>query len=171
MRSIRILIFSFITIMEATLSQAQTMGKYASVNGIKMYYEIHGTGHPLVLLHGGGSTINTSFGGILPALAKTNMVIAVELQAHGHTDDREAPETFEQDAADVAELLTQLNISKADLFGFSNGAHTATEMAIKHPEKVRRLILASTFYKKKWCTGRLLGKYGQSKIQQYATGV
>jgi len=133
--------------MASTHSNSQT-GRYADVNGIKMYYEIHGTGNPLVLLHGGGSTIYTTFGRILPALAKTHRVIAIELQAHGHTSDRDAPETFTQDADDVVELLRQLNISKADIFGFSNGCHTAIEMAIKHPEKVRRLIIASAFYKR-----------------------
>src|SRR6478752_2163170 len=125
---------------------------HASVNGIKMYYELHGAAdashRPLVLLHGGGSTIQTTFGRILPLLAKTHQVIAVELQAHGHTNDRDAPETFEQDAADVSELLKQLNITKADIFGFSNGGHTAMEMAIRHPEQVRKLIIASAFYKR-----------------------
>ena len=71
---------------------------YAPVNGINMYYEIHGTGEPLVLIHGGGSTIQTSFGRILPLLAQQFKVIAVELQAHGHTSDRNSPESFEQDA-------------------------------------------------------------------------
>jgi pimeloyl-ACP methyl ester carboxylesterase len=131
-----------------TQLQAQLPGQYANVNGIKMYYEIHGAGSPLVLLHGGGSTIYTSFGRILPPLAATRRVIAIELQAHGHTGDRDAPETFTQDAADVAELLKQLNIPKADILGFSNGGQTAMELAIKHPEKVRKVIIASAFYKR-----------------------
>lgn len=121
-------------------------GNYADVNGIKMYYEIHGAGFPLVLIHGGGSTIQTSFGTILPSLAKTHKVIAVELQAHGHTSDRDAPETFAQDADDVAELLTQLNIESADIFGFSNGGQNGLELALRHPEKVHKLIIASAFY-------------------------
>lgn len=126
----------------------ETKGQYADVNGMKMYYEIHGSGQPLVLIHGGGSTIGTSFGTILPLLAKTHKVIAVELQAHGHTSDRDAPETFEQDADDVAELLRQLDIKGADIFGFSNGGNTAMKLAMRHPDKVRRLILASTFYQR-----------------------
>ena len=146
MKSIKGIIFSLI-IMTTTVAQAQT-GQYADVNGIKMYYEIHGSGSPLVLLHGGGSTIHTTFGTILPALAKTHKVIAIELQAHGHTGDRDAPESFEQDAADVAELLKQLNIDKADIFGFSNGGQTAMEMGIKHPDRVHKLIIASAFYKR-----------------------
>jgi pimeloyl-ACP methyl ester carboxylesterase len=121
---------------------------YAAVNNIKMYYEIHGTGYPLVLIHGGGSTIQTTFGRILPVLAKTHLVIAVEMQAHGRTSDRDAPESFEQDANDIAELLTQLNIKHADIFGFSNGGQTAMQLAISHPEKVSRLIIASAFYKR-----------------------
>lgn len=130
--------------MKASNSNAQ--GKYADINGIKMYYEIHGSGYPLVLLHGGGSTIKTTFSTILPELAKTHQVIAVELQAHGHTGDRAAPETFDQDAADVAELLKQLNIPKADIFGFSNGGQTAMVMGMKHADRVNKLIIASAFY-------------------------
>ncbi|MBS1601328.1 MAG: alpha/beta hydrolase [Bacteroidetes bacterium] len=129
------------------IAQAQ-VGHFANVNGIRMYYEIHGSGSPLVLLHGGGSTIHTSFGRILPDLAKTHQVIAIELQAHGHTADRNAPVTFEQDAADVAELLQQLHIRRADIFGFSNGGQTALEIGIKHPGIVNKLVVASAFYKR-----------------------
>lgn len=127
---------------------AQVTGKHAAVNGIQMYYEVHGSGQPLVLIHGGGSTIKTNFSRIIPILAKTHKVIAVELQAHGHTPDRDAPETFEQDADDVAELLRQINITSADILGFSNGGNTAMRIATRHPERVRRLVVASSFYKK-----------------------
>jgi pimeloyl-ACP methyl ester carboxylesterase len=121
---------------------------YAPVNSLKMYYEIHGEGQPLVLIHGGGSTIGTSFGRIIPELAKHRQVIAVELQAHGHTSDRETPESFEQDADDVAALVKFLHIQKADFFGFSNGGNTTMQIAIRHPELVRRIILGSSFYKR-----------------------
>jgi pimeloyl-ACP methyl ester carboxylesterase len=121
---------------------------YANVNGIRMYYEIHGTGQPLVLIHGGGSTINTAFDKLIPLFAKTHRVVAMELQAHGRTSDRSTPESFEQDADDVAELLKQLNINNADIFGFSNGGNTTMQIAIRHPEKVRRLIIASAMYKR-----------------------
>ena len=127
---------------------AQSNGRYANVHGLKMYYEVHGNGFPLVLIHGGGSTIGTTFGRILPALVKTHKVIAVEMQAHGHTADIDRPLSFEQDADDVAELLKQLHISKADIFGFSNGASTTLEIAIRHPELVNKIIVASTMYKK-----------------------
>jgi len=129
-------------------SQTQGTGRYADINGLKMYYEVHGSGSPLVLLHGGGSTIYTTFGRILPELAKSHQIIAVELQAHGHSGDRDAPETFKQDADDVAGLLRQLNVAKADIFGFSNGGQTTLEIAMRHPEKVRKLIIASAFYKR-----------------------
>lgn len=127
--------------------QPQT-GRYATVNGLKMYYEIHGSGKPLVLLHGGGSTIMSTFGRILPELAKEHQVIAVELQAHGHTPDIDRPLSFEQDADDVAALLKQLRIEKTDLMGFSNGGTTCLQIALRHPERVNKLVLASTTYKR-----------------------
>jgi pimeloyl-ACP methyl ester carboxylesterase/uncharacterized protein YndB with AHSA1/START domain len=121
---------------------------YSQVNGISMYYEIHGAGEPLVLIHGGGSTIDTTFGKILPLLSDKYKVVAVELQAHGRTSDRDAPESFEQDADDVAALLGNLNISRASFFGFSNGGSTAMQIAMRHPEITENLILASAFYKR-----------------------
>jgi pimeloyl-ACP methyl ester carboxylesterase len=119
---------------------------YADVNGIKMYYEIYGEGKPLVLIHGGGSTIQTSFQRIIPGLSANRKIIAVELQAHGRTDDRNAPLSFEQDADDVASLLKNLSIEKADFLGFSNGGSTTMQIAIRHPEMVDKIIVASSFY-------------------------
>ncbi|RYD80683.1 MAG: alpha/beta hydrolase [Sphingobacteriales bacterium] len=122
---------------------------YAPVNGIKMYYEIRGEGKiPLVLIHGGGSTIETSFGNLIPLLADYGKIIAVELQAHGRTSDRNAPETFEQDADDVAELLKYLKIDKANLLGFSNGGTTSLQIAIRHPEIVQKIVAVSAVYKR-----------------------
>ena len=120
---------------------------YSKVNGLDMYYEMHGQGKPLVLIHGGGSTIETSFGNIIPLLSKSRQVIAMELQAHGHTGDRGSDLSFEQDADDVAALLKNLQIKKADFLGFSNGGHTAIEIALRHKTIVGKIILASTFYK------------------------
>jgi pimeloyl-ACP methyl ester carboxylesterase len=119
---------------------------YSEVNGLRMYYEIYGTGSPLVLIHGGGSTIQTTFGRLIPLLAHGRQIIAVELQAHGHTSDRDADLSFEQDADDVAGLLKNIGITKADFLGFSNGGQTAIEIALRYPQIVNRLILASTFY-------------------------
>lgn len=114
---------------------------YSDVNGLKMYYEIHGQGKPIVLIHGGGSTIQTSFEKLIPLLAKNRKVIALELQAHGRTSDRNLDLSFEQDADDVASLLKNLNIAKADFLGFSNGGTTTLQIAIRHPEIVDKLIL------------------------------
>jgi pimeloyl-ACP methyl ester carboxylesterase len=121
---------------------------YSEVNGLKMYYEIYGQGKPLVLIHGGGSTIETSFGNIIPLLLKNRLVIAMELQAHGHTGDRNSDLTFEQDADDVAKLLENLQIKKADFLGFSNGGQTAIEVALRHKTIVDKIVLASAFYKR-----------------------
>ena len=130
-------------------NKAKHQSGYALVNGLEMYYEIHGAGSkPLVLIHGGGSTIETTFGRIIPLLAKHRQIIAVELQAHGHTNDRNTDLTFEQDANDVATLLNNLNISKADFLGFSNGGQTTIEIAVRYPTLVNKIILASTFYKR-----------------------
>ncbi len=120
---------------------------YAELNGIKLYYEIYGEGKPVVLIHGGGSTIETNYGKIIPFLAKNRQIIAVELQAHGRTADRDKPLSFEQDADDVAALLTHLQINKADILGFSNGGQTSIEIALRHPELINKLILSSTFCK------------------------
>lgn len=129
-------------------TKQDSISGYVTVNGLKMYYEIHGKGTPLVLVHGGGSTIQTTFGRVLSSFAKAHKVIAVEMQAHGHTADIDRPLTFQQDADDIAALLKQLNIDKADIFGFSNGASTTLQFAIRHAEMTNKIVVASTFYKK-----------------------
>lgn len=123
---------------------------HAPVNGIEMYYELHGRcdGVPLVLLHGGGSTIDVSFGRVLPIFAANRRVIALEEQGHGRTTDRDAPVAFESSADDVAALLRFLKIEQADLFGFSNGASVALQVAIRHPALVRKLVFASSMTKR-----------------------
>jgi pimeloyl-ACP methyl ester carboxylesterase len=121
---------------------------YSDVNGLKMYYEIYGQGQPIILIHGGGSTIQTNFEKIIPLLAKNRKVIAVELQAHGRTNDRNADLSFEQDADDIATLLKNLHIDKADFLGFSNGGTTTLQIAIRHPEIVDKMILGSVLAKR-----------------------
>lgn len=121
---------------------------YSEVNGLKIYYEVYGQGKPLVLIHGGGSTIQTSFEKVIPLFAKNRKVIAVELQAHGRTSDRNQDLSFEQDADDVAALLKNLHIGKADFFGFSNGGTTVLQIAIRHPEIVDKIILGSALSKR-----------------------
>src|SRR5579863_7220342 len=100
---------------------------YSEVNGLTMYYEIYGETKPLVLIHGGGSTIQVSFERIIPQLAKHRQIIAMYLQAHGRTNDRPVLLTIKQDADDVAQLLKNLGIDKADFLGFRNGGHTLIE--------------------------------------------
>ena len=115
-------------------------GKYAEVNGLKMYYEIHGSGPPLVLLHGAFGFIE-GWSTVLPTLTKTHQVIAIELEGHGHTRDLDRPLAYEQMTEDTAALLKQLKIKDADLFGYSMGGIVALGIAIRHPELVRKLAV------------------------------
>ena len=126
-------------------AQASGTGSYASVNGLEMYYEIHGTGEPLVLLHGAYMTIN-AMGEVVPSLAKTRRIIAVELQGHGRTADIDRPLSYEQMADDTAALLRHIGIEEADIFGYSMGGGIALQVTIRHPEVVRKLVLASIYY-------------------------
>jgi pimeloyl-ACP methyl ester carboxylesterase len=116
---------------------------YADVNGLHLYYQEHGEGSPLVLLHGGLMTIELNFAMALPALAERHRVIALELQGHGRTADIDRPPTFPDFAADVVALLDHLGIERADVLGFSLGGLTGYELVISHADRVRRAIVAS----------------------------
>jgi pimeloyl-ACP methyl ester carboxylesterase len=131
--------------MTTSTNDRDTIGKgsFAEVNGLKMYYEIHGTGKPLVLIPGGFMTIGM-MGQVVPGLAKTRQVIAVEVQGHGHTADIDRPLTYEQVADDIAALIQHLGLECADVFGFSSGGGIALQTAIRHPEVVRKLVVASS---------------------------
>jgi pimeloyl-ACP methyl ester carboxylesterase len=120
---------------------------YADVNGIRLYHEVYGQGEPLVLLHGGLMTIG-EMSTLLEPLAKSRKVIAVELQGHGRTADTDRPLSFETLGNDIAALLDQLSIEKADIVGLSLGAAVGLRTAIQHPEKVRRLVVISSPYAK-----------------------
>ncbi len=122
-------------------------GNYAEVNGLKLYYEVHGDGPPLILLHGGVGAVEM-FGEILPALAEERRVIGVDLQAHGRTADIDRPMTFEAMADDVAALIGHLGLQEADVMGYSMGGGVALQTAIRHPEAVRKAVLVSTPFKR-----------------------
>ncbi len=117
------------------------------MNGLNMYYEIHGTGNPLVLLGGGFMTID-ALGPLVPSLAQARQVIAAELQGHGHTADIDRLLSFELMADDIAALISHLGLEQADIFGFSLGGGVGLQTAIRHPEVVRKLALASTPFKR-----------------------
>ena len=142
---------------------------YAPVNGLKMYYEIHGSAiggdPPLVLLHGGDPTIETSFGKILPGLAKDRQVIAFEQQGHGHTADVDRPFTFEQSAEDTVALLQYLKIGKADFFGYSNGGHIALVIALRHPDVVRKLVIESSMFDREGSDPGFWESFKQVKLE------
>jgi pimeloyl-ACP methyl ester carboxylesterase len=127
-----------------TISNAPQTG-YAPVNGVNMYYEIHGAGRPLVVLHGAFMTIEL-FGKLVPELARSRQVIAVELQGHGHTADIDRPLSYEALADDTAALLGHLGVDAADIYGYSLGAGVALQVALRHPRVVRKLVLVSGSY-------------------------
>ena len=129
------------------MTATATKSNYASVNGIELYYEIHGTGDPLILLHGGIGAIEM-FGEVLPALAAGRQVIGVDLQAHGRTADIDRPISLEAMADDIAALIKDLGFSKADVMGYSMGGGVAVQMAIRHPEVVRKLVAVSFPFKR-----------------------
>lgn len=118
---------------------------YADVNGMEMYYEISGTGDPMIVLHGAYMNIH-SMGEILPMLAKTHKVYAIEMQGHGRTNDIDRPITYPNLADDVAAFMDVVGLKKVDVFGYSMGAEAGLQLAIRHPEKVNRLIAAGVAY-------------------------
>jgi pimeloyl-ACP methyl ester carboxylesterase len=120
---------------------------YAKINGLDLYYEEHGAGDPLVLLHG-GIHAGEMFGAILPALSAGRRVIAVDLQAHGHTADVDRPLSPDLMADDVAALIAHLGLDSADVMGYSLGGAVALRTAIQHPERVRRLVVVSVPFKR-----------------------
>lgn len=149
----------------ATTDEVTFDNGYSEVNGLKMYYEIYGQGKPFFLIHGGGSTIQSNFEKVIPLFAKNRKVIAVELQAHGRTSDRNADLSFEQDADDIATLLKNLNIDKADFFGFSNGGTTTLQIAIRHPEIVDKIVLGSALAKRNGVPEWFWGFMEQAKLE------
>jgi pimeloyl-ACP methyl ester carboxylesterase len=142
-------------------------GRYASVNGLRIYYEIHGTGRPLVLLPGGFMTVE-AMGEVVPQLASTRQVIGVELQGHGHTSDIERPLHYELMADDIAALIKHLGVAPADIFGYSLGGGVALQTAIRHPEVIRKLVLASTAFKRDGWYPEVLAGMASISVEGFA---
>jgi pimeloyl-ACP methyl ester carboxylesterase len=139
-----------LTILVPALVSAQqkpTTG-YAPVNGLKMYYEVHGSGDPVVLLHGAFMTITNNWTDWIRELSKTRKVIVVEMQGHGRTADIPRDITDENLADDVAALLDYLKIPRADLIGYSMGGGVAMQCAIRHPDKVRKVVVISSVFRR-----------------------
>jgi pimeloyl-ACP methyl ester carboxylesterase len=137
---------AFVLTMFASAQQTPTTG-YAPVNGLKMYYEVHGSGDPVVLLHGAFMTITNNWTGWIGELSKTRKVIAVELQGHGRTADIDRDISSANLADDVAALLDHLKVPRADVIGYSMGGGVAMQCAIRHPEKVRKVVSISSVFR------------------------
>jgi pimeloyl-ACP methyl ester carboxylesterase len=139
-----------LTMLVPTVASAQqqpTTG-YAPVNGLKMYYEVHGSGDPVVLLHGAFMTITNNWAGWTAELAKTRRVIVVEMQGHGRTADIDRDISSENLADDVAALLDHLKVPKADLVGYSMGGDVAMRCAVRHPDRVRKVVVLSSAFRR-----------------------
>src|SRR6201997_2201704 len=149
MGNMRTTAFLLTMLVPAVVSAQQnpTTG-YAPVNGINMYYEVHGSGKPVVLLHGAFMTITNNWTGWIGEPSKTRKVIAVEMQGHGRTADIPRDITYENLADDVAALLKQLKIPRADLIGYSMGGAVAMQCAIRHPDKVRKVVVISSMFRR-----------------------
>ena len=141
----KLVIVFLITTSSSFFSQQESNGKYADVNGMKMYYEVSGEGDPLIVLPGAHMDIIT-MGKIIPMLAETHHVYALEFQGHGHTADIDRPITYENLADDVAAFMDAVELEKADVFGYSMGGQVGLRLAILYPEKVNKLITASVAY-------------------------
>lgn len=146
MRNAAFLLMTLVTAV--VLAQQSPTTGYAPVNGLKMYYEIHGSGEPVVLLHGAFMTITNNWSGWIDELAKTRKVIAVELQGHGRTADVNRDMTSENLADDVAALLGYLKIPRADVIGYSMGGTVAMQCAIRHPDCVRKVVVISSSFRR-----------------------
>jgi pimeloyl-ACP methyl ester carboxylesterase len=144
---------------------------YVSVNGMKMYYEVHGLevpgDLPLIVLHGAYMNI-PSMGAIIPELAKTHQVYAIEMQGHGRTNDINRPITYQNLADDVAAFMDAMEIKKANIFGYSMGAATGLQLAIRHPEKVNKLISASGGYDASGWQPEFLAFIPQMSVEMFA---
>jgi pimeloyl-ACP methyl ester carboxylesterase len=141
-------------------TQAQGTGQYADVNGINLYYETHGTGRPVIVLHGGLES-GEMLGPIVPALAARHQVITPDLQGHGRTADIDRPIDVQLMADDIAALITRLGLDKPDVIGYSLGGGVAFFLALRHPELVGKLVMVSTNIRRNAIYAEMLGQQGQ----------
>jgi pimeloyl-ACP methyl ester carboxylesterase len=139
------LIAAALLVAAPALAETQPVGDRVEVDGMTMYYEVSGTGDPLVVLHGAYMNI-PSMGAIIPKLAETHKVYAIEFQGHGRTTDIDRPITYPNLADDVAAFMDKVGLKQADVFGYSMGAAAGLQLAIRHPEKVGKLVMASAAY-------------------------
>jgi pimeloyl-ACP methyl ester carboxylesterase len=140
--------------------EARGAGQYADVNGIHLYYETHGSGRPLILLHGGLMS-GAMFGPVLPALAANHQVIAVDLQGHGRTADIDRPIDVRLMADDIAALIDHLGLAKPDVVGYSLGGGVAFFTAVKYPDKVGKLVMAAAHIRRDAIPPDMLAQQGQ----------
>jgi len=152
------IVLAFAAMISAPMGQDR--GRYARVNGLDLYYEIHGSGRPLILLHGGLGAIEM-FGPNLPALAKGRQVIAVDLQGHGRTADIDRPLSVQLMADDIAALIKQLGLQRPDIMGYSLGGGVALQTAIRHPEVVGKLVVVSTPFRRNAFYPEILAQQAQ----------
>lgn len=141
----KVIIAALLLVTGATATNAQVLSDRVSVNGMQMYYEVSGAGDPLIVLHGAYMNI-PSMGAIIPKLAETHKVYALELQGHGRTTDIDRPITYPNMVGDVAAFMDAVGLAQADVFGYSMGAEVGLLLAIRHPEKVSKLVAASVAY-------------------------
>jgi pimeloyl-ACP methyl ester carboxylesterase len=141
-------------------TKAKGVGEYAEVNGVNLYYETHGAGRPMILLHGGLGS-GEMFGPIVPTLAENHRVIAPDLQGHGRTADIDRPIDTRLMADDIAALIDHLGLEKPDLVGYSLGGGVAFFMTVKYPEKVGKLVMASANIRRDAIPAEMLAQQGQ----------
>src|SRR5688572_24115460 len=140
-------------------------GRRVEVNGMKMYYEVSGRGDPLIVLHGAYMNI-TTMGAIIPRLARTHKVYALELQGHGRTTDIDRPITYPNLADDVAAFMDVVGLKRADVFGYSMGSAAGLQLAVRHPDKVNKLVAASVAYDAEGWQPAFKDMIPQMKVEQ-----
>lgn len=167
--SILLIAIAICTASSSTAQQIKPSGSgYAPVNGINVYYEVYGEGRPVVLLHGAFMTIDMNWGQLIPELAKTRKVIAVELQGHGHTQYSDRKLSHATLANDVKKVMDYLKIDSADLVGYSFGGTVAYQFAIQSPERVRRLVIISSTYKSNGWLPEVANAFKKMKPEMFA---